>query len=366
MSIILLRANQVRNLKGVDIEPHAQLNIIFGENASGKTSLLEAIHLLSTAKSFRTHRIQHVIQHETDKLTVFGRLQTGPHTHQLGIERSRRKTEIRVDGQGVNQTSVLTRHLPLQLITPQVSSLLEQGPKMRRRFLDWGVFHVKHDYLANWRAFHRVLQQRNAALRQHQANSQIAVWDRALVESATSITRSREAYLSGLMPILQDYSETLIGQQPELSFQQGWPQDENLANLLAASLPRDRDRGHTQYGPHRAELVFKFNGIPAQEVLSRGQTKLFISAMQLAQVSHLAREQGLRCVIMVDDLAAELDNRKRAALLDLLLSTQAQIFITLTEASLLDIPREQGHKMFHVEQGEVEERLPSQAVVLID
>lgn len=124
----------------MDIEPHPQLNIIYGENASGKTSLLEAIYLLSTTRSFRTHRIQHVIQHEKDNLTVFARLQTGPHTHQLGIERSRRKTEIRVDTETVQQTSVLTRHLPLQLITPQVSSLLEQGPKMRRRFLDWGVF----------------------------------------------------------------------------------------------------------------------------------------------------------------------------------------------------------------------------------
>ena len=355
MSITLLRANQVRNLSHVDIQPHSQLNIIHGENASGKTSLLEAIHLLSTARSFRTHRIQHVIQHDTDKLTVFARIQTGPHAHQLGIERSKRKTEIRVDGQTIQQTSVLTRHLPLQLITPQVSSLLEQGPKLRRRFLDWGVFHVKHDYLANWRAFHRVLQQRNSALRQHLANSQITAWDKALVAAASEITQSRQAYLAGLLPILQAYSQTLIQQQPELGYQQGWPVEEPLDRLLVESLPRDRERGHTQYGPHRAELVFKFNGIPAQEVLSRGQTKLFISAMQLAQVSHLARETGVQCVIMVDDLAAELDRNKRSALLKLLLATQAQVFITVTEPNLLDIDPAQGHKMFHVEQGRIEE-----------
>ncbi len=357
MSITLLRADQVRNLQGVDIQPHPQLNIIYGENASGKTSLLEAIHLLSTARSFRTHRIQHVIQHEKDKLTVFARLQNGPHAHQLGIERSRRKTEIRVDSETVQLTSVLTRHLPLQLITPQVSSLLEQGPKMRRRFLDWGVFHVKHDYLNNWRVFHRVLQQRNAALRQHQPNSQITAWNKALVDAATVITRCRQEYLSGLLPILQNYSQQLIQQQPELGYQQGWPEEEALEKVLSESLMRDRERGHTQYGPHRAELVFKFNGIPAQEVLSRGQTKLFISAMQLAQVSHLARETGTQCVIMIDDLAAELDRNKRKALLDLLLGTRAQVFITLTEPGLLDIDPAQGHKMFHVEQGQVVDRM---------
>jgi len=355
MSITLLRADQVRNLQAVDIQPHAQLNIIYGENASGKTSLLEAIHLLSTARSFRTHRIQHVIQHDKDKLTVFARLQVGPHAHQLGIERGKRSTEIRVDNETVQQTSVLSRHLPLQLITPQVSSLLEQGPKMRRRFLDWGVFHVEHDYLANWRAFHRVLQQRNAALRQHQSGKQISAWDKALVEEAMVITRCRQNYLAGLLPILQDYSQQLIQQQPVLSYQQGWPTEESLHQLLVDSLPRDRERGHTQYGPHRAELVFKFNGVPAQEILSRGQTKLFISAMQLAQVSHLAREQGVQCVVMIDDLAAELDRSRRAALIDLLLSTQAQVFITVTEPSLLDIAPGQGHKMFHVEQGRVQE-----------
>jgi DNA replication and repair protein RecF len=260
-----------------------------------------------------------------------------------------------VDSETVHQTSVLTRHLPLQLITPQVSSLLEQGPKLRRRFLDWGVFHVKHDYLANWRAFHRVLQQRNAALRQQQSQAQVTAWDRPLVESAMVITHCRRSYLEGLVPILQGFSEQLIGQQPELSYQQGWPAEESLEKLLITALPRDRERGHTQYGPHRAELVFKFNGIAANEVLSRGQMKLFISAMQLAQVSHLASEQGIRCVVMVDDLAAELDRSKRAALLKLLLTTQAQVFITVTEAGLLDIEPSQGHKMFHVEQGRVAE-----------
>jgi len=217
------------------------------------------------------------------------------------------------------------------------------------------VFHVKHDYLNNWRAFHRVLQQRNAALRQKQSTQQISAWDKALIDAAMVITQCRQDYLSALLPLLQEYSQGLIQLQPELSYQQGWPAEELLNKVLAESLSRDRERGHTQYGPHRAELVFKFSGVPAQEVLSRGQMKLFISAMQLAQVTHLSKEQGIQCVIMIDDLAAELDRTKRAALLDLLLATQAQVFITVTEPSLLDISSEQGHKMFHVEHGRVRE-----------
>ena len=90
------------------------------------------------------------------------------------------------------------------------------------------------------------------------------------------------------------YSQGLIGLQPELNYQQGWPAEEALDMLLAESLPKDRERGYTQYGPHRAELVLKFGTIPAQEVLSRGQMKLFISAMQLAQVTHLSKHQNIQ------------------------------------------------------------------------
>lgn len=357
MSIALLRANHVRNLVDVEIQPHPQLNIIFGENASGKTSLLEAIYFLSTAKSFRTHRITHVIQYGQDKLSLFCRIKKNQQTHQIGVERSRNKTTIRVDRESIQRLSVLTRQLPIQLITPQVNSLLEQGPKMRRRFLDWGVFHVKPDYLNDWRRFHRMLQQRNASLRQRQSIQQVMAWNRAYVETAMKITSTRRSYLNGIKEAVEEYTERLIGQLPTLNYQQGWPEGADLEQILIETLEKDLDRGFSQMGPHRAELSFKFNGVPAQEVLSRGQTKLFISALQLAQVTNLAREQGIQCVILIDDLAAELDLSRRAALLDLLMLTKAQVFITVTEASLLDIGSDQGCKLFHVERGLVTEVL---------
>lgn len=242
------------------------------------------------------------------------------------------------------------------MITPQVNSLLEQGPKMRRRFLDWGVFHVKHDYLQDWRAFHRVLQQRNASLRQRLGKQQVCAWDKALLDAAEKITRCREEYLCALTPLLEEYCNTLLGQTPELIYQHGWPADHDLATALQESFPRDQERGFTSHGPHRAELVLKFNGVTAQDVLSRGQLKLFISAMQLAQVAHLAREHDQQCVILVDDLASELDRSRRSALLDLLADTKAQVFITVTEASLLEISPDQEHKVFHVEHGQIREQ----------
>ncbi|MDH5178271.1 MAG: DNA replication/repair protein RecF [Gammaproteobacteria bacterium] len=356
MTIQRLRVQHVRNLSAIDIEPHPQLNILYGENASGKTSLLEAIHLLSATKSFRTHRIGRVIQYEQDKLAVFGQIQSGRFSHKIGIERSKKTTEIRIDGESVNQASIPARHLPLQLITPQVNSLLEQGPKMRRRFLDWGVFHVKHDYLNDWRAFHRVLQQRNASLRQKLPKSQVCAWDKALLEAAHKITQSREDYITALSPLLAEYSLTLFGQTPELTYQPGWSQDQTLEASLQAGFSRDMERGFTASGPHRAELMLKFHGVPAQDVLSRGQLKLCISAMQLAQVAHLGQERSQTCIILVDDLAAELDQSRRQALVQLLIQTGAQVFITVTEAGLLAIPPDQGHKMFHVEQGAIAEK----------
>ena len=357
MSIALLRANHVRNLVDVEIQPHPQLNIIFGENASGKTSLLEAIYFLSTAKSFRTHRVNRVIQYGQDKLSLFSRITKNHKMHQIGIERSRNKTTIRVDQESVQRLSNLTRQLPIQLITPQVNSLLEQGPKMRRRFLDWGVFHVKQDYLNDWRQFHRMLQQRNALLRQRQPAQQIRAWNGAYVETAMKITSARQLYLNTITDRVGEYTKRLIGQRPAMSYQQGWSEGSDLQEVLIETLERDLERGFSQAGPHRAELTFRFDGIPAQEVLSRGQIKLFISALQLAQVTNLAQEHDIQCVVLIDDLAAELDLSRRAALLDLLMSTKAQVFITVTEASLLDIGPAQGCKLFHVERGLVTEVL---------
>lgn len=347
---------QVRNLAEVKLSPSPGVNLIFGANASGKTSLLEAIHILSTSRSFRTLHVQHIIQHEKPLLRIVGKvIDSAGHEISLGIERDRDQIQMRLAGETVNSASKLASVLPVQVINPDVHKLLEQGPKYRRQYLDWGVFHVEHSFHTIWREYNRNLRQRNAAIRARSKQADIQVWDKGLIQTAEKITDMRENYLTSILPVLGTYTEELIGFQPEFSYSKGWQRDENLAEKLKTSLETDMAQGYTRAGPHRADLHIKHNGLPVQASFSRGQQKLLVSAMRLAQITHLKQQTGQHSVILVDDLAAELDEDRRARLLALLRKTGAQLFVTVTEADLIDVSVWERVKMFHVEHGEIKE-----------
>ena len=356
MVLSQLEICQVRNLTEVKLTPSPGVNLIFGANASGKTSLLEAIHILSTSRSFRTLHIQHIIQREKPLLRVIGKVSdtTGQQVS-LGIERDKDQTQMRLAGEAVLSASKLASIIPVQIINPDVHKLLEQGPKYRRQFLDWGVFHVEHSFHTIWREYNRILKQRNAAIRANSKQADIQVWDKGLVETALKITDLRENYLASILPVLQNYTEELIGFQPEFAYSRGWQRDEDLSKKLKTSLETDMAQGYTRAGPHRADLLIKHDGLLAQASFSRGQQKLLVSAMRLAQITHLKQQTGQHTVLLVDDLAAELDEDKRARLLQLLKKTGAQLFVTVTEADLIDVSAWEDVKMFHVEHGEIKE-----------
>ena len=356
MILTQLELCQVRNLAEAKLTPSPGVNLIFGANASGKTSLLEAIYILSTSRSFRTVHIQHIIQREQPYLRVIGKVADAKGQEiALGIERDKETTQLRLAGETVKSASRLAGILPVQIINPDVHKLLEQGPKYRRQFMDWGVFHVEQSFHSIWTEYNRILKQRNAAIRMGMKPADIQVWDKGLVENALKITELRNHYLASILPILQEYTQRLIGFQPEFIFSQGWQKEEQLADKLIASLETDMAQGYTRAGPHRADLIIKHDGLAAQASFSRGQQKLLVSAMRLAQITHLKQQTGQQTVLLVDDLAAELDEDKRARLLQLLTETGAQLFVTVTEADLVDISAWEQAKMFHVEHGKIKE-----------
>lgn len=356
MYLTQLDIRQVRNLHDVKIKPSKSCNYIFGANASGKTSILEAIYLLSIARSFRTTHIKHVISHNQPSLQVFARIEKNKEISiALGLERSVQKTRIRINGSNVKQVSKLSSLLPVQIINPDVHKLLEQGPKYRRQFIDWGVFHVEHSFLQAWQQYYRVLKQRNAALRKKQIKKVITLWDAQLIENAKIITLSRENYLSGFLPIFNNYVEKLMGLLVDIRYERGWNSELSFTETLENSFKKDIFKGFTSLGPHRADLEISHNGILVQNSFSRGQQKLLVCAMRLAQISYLNIESNQQSILLVDDLAAELDIKHRQNLIELLVDTQAQLFITATEQDSFILPPEIEFKMFHVEHGILKE-----------
>jgi len=357
MSLLALSVNNLRNLKQVEIKPAAKFNFFIGANASGKTSILEAIYLLGLAKSFRTSNPKKLINHQQDEFTIFGEIgQDTDRVIPVAIRRNTKEMQIKLDNKMLRKRSELSLSLPLQIINPESHRILEQGPKFRRHYLDWGVFHVEHRFLKAWKDYFHILKQRNAALRNFTSVGAVRAWNMGLIEKADLISHYRCGYLQDLAPIFETIGNEVFNLDTlSIEYRPGWPKELSYSEALLLSLERDKISGYTHCGPHRSDIDIKIAGKPVVEYASRGQQKLIITALKLAQVELLKLRSGKQCPVLVDDLASELDEKNRAKLLQALGNLGSQIFITLTEKSLVDMDGIHDKKMFHVKQGTINE-----------
>ncbi|MGV8842106.1 MAG: DNA replication/repair protein RecF [Pseudomonas sp.] len=359
MSLSRITLTAVRNLHPVTLLPSPRINILSGANGSGKTSLLEAIHLLGLARSFRSPRLNPLIQYEQLACTVFGQVELSQGGHSsLGVLRNRQgDLQIRIDGQNARSAAQLAETLPLQLINPDSFRLLEGAPKIRRQFLDWGVFHVEPRFLPAWQRLQKALRQRNSWLRHGTLEpASQAAWDRELCLASDEIDHYRRAYIQALKPVFErTLNELVLLDGLTLSYYRGWDKDRALSQVLSTSLLRDQQLGHTQAGPQRADLRLRLGAHNAAEILSRGQQKLVISALRIAQGHLVSQVRRGQCIYLVDDLPSELDQQHRRALCRLLEELNCQVFITCVDPEVLndawctDTPV----AMFHVEQGRI-------------
>ena len=360
MALTRLHVHHVRNLQQAGISSLSRVNVFCGPNGSGKTSLLEAVHLLGMARSFRGSSIRSLINHEEQECTVFGSVATASRAHtDLGVQRGRGgEIQIKVAGSAVRTVAELVEYLPLQVINADSFELLTGSPGTRRRFLDWGVFHVEHHFFSEWQRFQRCIKQRNKLLRRGNITDQeLAVWTREFIAAGDAINGYRLAYFKQLAPRFQAMVERLIPslEPMELRFRQGWDRQADLATALDNSAVSDRDQGFTHVGPQRADIRVMVGRHLAADTLSRGQQKLVVCALKLAQGQLMSELGRGSCVYLVDDLPSELDQQHSRLVCELLSSLEAQVFITCVEQT--DIrgvwPESDELAMFHVEHGEI-------------
>ncbi|MCF6337711.1 MAG: DNA replication/repair protein RecF [Gammaproteobacteria bacterium] len=353
MAIRSLEIQHFRNLKDIHIKPLPGLNYIIGPNGSGKSSLLEAIHCLGRGKSFRTHKTNRLICEGCSSFTVLGHVLQHGRQFMVGMQRERGKSTIKLSGRLIARSSELTQALPVAVLEPGLHRLIEEGPEYRRKFLDWGVFHVEHGFHQIWNNYRRVLAQRNAALRAGGPKATIINWDQELVQTANQLNQARQHYLKNLMVYVSIYSQKFSDlAEVQITYQQGWREGESYTDYLVAQYTSDKERGFTQFGPHRADLRIRIQGVDAREYLSRGQQKVLVALLVLAQCEQM-RMQDTSVVVLVDDLPSELDRDKRRVLMQSLTETGAQIFLTGTDLSLFPLDGAE-HGMFHVEQGRIQ------------
>lgn len=343
------KASNFRCLENVELELGPQFNLIYGSNGSGKTSLLEALAYLGRGKSFRGATTGNLIQHGQDSFVLFGQVEKEGIGHRIGVRNSRAGLEIRLDGENASGAAALAKVLPLQVIDPEVHSLVAGGPEQRRRFLDWVAFHVEHDHLQAWRRFRRVLKQRNAALRASSAPEAIKSWNREFIELSLALDASRRRALEVAIDGLREFGKALLGTELGFEYQQGWKKGMELAEVLETDLERDLQQGATQHGPQRADLKISYAERQARKLVSRGQQKLLASAMILAatETAQTALERPL--VLLLDDPAAELDANSLERLMAAVAGLGCQVVATSLERGALALPS--GAAVFHVEQG---------------
>lgn len=349
MPILRFSAENFRCLARAEFEPDPVYTLISGPNASGKTSLLEAMAYLGRGKSFRGGQVSNLIRHGESEFVLYGEVETHARTASLGVRNSRDGLEVRVDGESRAGVAELAAALPLQVIDPDIHGLVSGGPDERRRYLDWIAFHVEHGYLDTWRRYRRALRQRNAVLKAPGGDRGLAAWDAELIEIGEQVDSVRRRVLERSLPALLEQGQALLGTPAGFEYAAGWAADKGLAEALADSADRDLKHGTTHVGPHRADLRLLHDERQARKLVSRGQQKLLASAMVLAaaETAQSALERPL--LLLLDDPAAELDADSLRRLMDQIVALGSQVIATSLEPGALEFPREPAR--FHVERG---------------
>jgi DNA replication and repair protein RecF len=328
VSLRRVQVTDFRCLQSAALDLDPRFTLISGPNASGKTSVLEALYVLGRGRSFRTRRLEHLIRQGSERFVVFGEVDAFGRRVSLGVEGSAAGVRARLDGAKATSLAELATLLPVQIIDPEIHRLIEEGPSRRRRFLDWGVFHVEPRFVEDWQRFQQALRQRNAALKSHQPRAVTGAWDNDLLRYGELLSAARSRYVELLSGHASVITRKLLGMELSLSYRPGWTRDMTFAEALVQSWTHDQDSGATQVGPHRAELNIRLNDLGVKDRISRGQQKLLAAALLMAQVKLFPPDSPVQPSLLLDDPAAELDNQRLTGLIAEVSSQSVQLIVT--------------------------------------
>ena len=361
MSVAKLITHNFRNLNGAAIYFHPKLNFFVGDNGSGKSSLLEALFYLGHGKSFRTSKVDVLACHDQTSFVVNIK---DSNNCQLGLSRdvSTGLTNIKIDGERHSRLSVLARNIAIQIVTPESFKLFFGGPKERRRFIDLGMFHVKHNFAKQWKSFNRVLKQRNACIRlnssANKADSMLPYWTEKFCQMSIEVACIRQEYASAVIVELDVWLAILLPdlkRRVTVQYLQGWPQKKQLQDVLVNNQEREAGYGYSLYGAHKFDVKFLLDKQSLETQLSRGQQKLFLLALTFAQAKLIARVKRVKPILLIDDVGAELDLNSRTLLNNAIGKLNCQVIITAIDKTAVEplVPTDNNYKMFHVKHGQI-------------
>lgn len=352
MPLVSLDLINFRSFEKASLQLHPNRNLIFGGNAAGKSSLLEAIYFLSTCKSSRASSQEKLIRSGTEYLHVKGIISGPTQATSLSVHYGQGKKQLQIDGDLTAKIGQLAKALPVLAVTPEGHYEFQQHSKIRRGVLDWILFHVEQDYQTIWTRYYRCLAQRNAELRRTTSPRSITIWDEELALHGDAMQDRRAEATVELGRHFTNICAQILPNvgRAELILKSGWNHDDGMRIELSRCLESDRQRGFTQTGPHRNDLSFKFNELKTYQDLSHGQKKLVYMALRSAQASYLRECCGIGCVFLIDDVSAELDDLGQRRVYSLLADFPSQVIVTSLESETWaeNWPE---YRSFHVKHG---------------
>jgi DNA replication and repair protein RecF len=351
-----LTLNNFRCFSSLKIKLSPGINFFYGKNGSGKTSILEAINLCSSAKSFKSGNLQSLISIGEEAFNIKGFDNTSGYSLKITKEKTK-PISIQLNNTKTT-TSKLIREFPSTSIHNNTFSFADAPPDFRRKLLDKSLFIADKQFSETWFAYYRCLKQRNALLKSGSITN-IGPWDKKLASLGNELTNLRGAFFDATLIELKDLiknldksSSTKYLEQINVIFFSGWDKEEDLYNLLKNKRDIDLRRKSTTAGPHKSDIKFLIEDIEAKQILSRGEQKLFSILWCCAQHEVLRKQYNINAVLIIDDIKSELDDNTFKVFINLLDFLNNQIifsciddhFSSKIESDFRDF------KKFHVEQ----------------
>ena len=352
MAVARLEIENLRCIEAACLDLSSDRNLIFGANGAGKTSVLEAAYVLGRGHSFRVRDNRRLVRDGEAGFMVRCQRQGSGVGQRLGVAYERGTLDVRIDGQRGARATQLAQALPVEVIDPSSHRIVDGGPGERRRFMDWGLFHVEQGYIARWRDFRRVLVQRNEALRRAVSEAELTVWNEAFIAAAADLNAIRERFVERWGEAVGAIGERLLGAAVTLEYRDGTGRHKNLEAALAAGSALERARGLTLNGPHRSDLILRYGSGPARELASRGQQKLLAATLVLARLVDRIERHGNAGLLLVDDPVAELDDSALQRLIAELAAIPVQMIVTSIRPESMQAL--EAGRTFHVEHGVIE------------
>ncbi|AGB40042.1 recF protein [Halobacteroides halobius DSM 5150] len=344
MKLSQLYLNKFRNYKQQHLEFNSHLNLFIGDNAQGKTNLLEAIYLLGTGSSHRTNVTSELANWEDKKFYAKGEVLTASQDYQLTVSLKGRQKEVKVNSNKLDRITDLIGYLNVVIFSPEDLKLIKGSPSLRRKFINLELAQVNSYYNHLLKDYRKVLKQRNNLLKEIRDNgapaAMLEVWNQQLIDLGAKVIKRRLEALKKLIPLARLKQRKLTGGAETLELKYDTKLKighessvdvikKEFESYLIQQQQKEIARGVTTIGPHRDDISLIVNNIDIRKFGSQGQQRTTALALKLSELEFMKSETGEYPVLLLDDVFSELDNKRCAQLLNTV-RDKIQTFITST------------------------------------